>query len=232
MKRLAAPLLAAALLLAPAAPASAHHRHHSSGEGAGGPSEVAGPVLPVSQGADPAGQTTTQTGENPGTADPLLPDPGFLPPVAVTTTTLTIVKGRVAKLRTDGLAAVPHDAPAAVRAIIRAANTIVGKPYKWGGGHARLRDTGYDCSGAVSYALIEAGQLGTAMVSGDLAKTFAAGAGRHVSVYANAGHVYMEVAGLRFDTSPVGDPGGRDGVRWRPVIGRRAGFHARHPVGL
>lgn len=233
MKRTAAPLLAAALLLAPAAPASAHHHSYDGdGAGAGASSQVAGPVLPVYPGDDPTGETTTQTGENPGTTDPLLPDPGFLPPVTVTTTTLTMVKGKVAKLRTDGLAAVPRDAPAAVRAIIRAANTIVGKPYKWGGGHARLRDTGYDCSGAVSYALIQAGQLGTVMVSGDLAKTFAAGAGRYVSVYANKGHVYMEVAGLRFDTSPVGDPGGRDGVRWRPVIGRRPGFHARHPVGL
>jgi cell wall-associated NlpC family hydrolase len=231
MKRLAAPLAAAALLLAPAAPASAHHRHASSDDDAS--SQVVGPLIPSYPGEeDTSDDGTVQTGQNPVGEDALLPLPGFLPPVTETTTTLTIVKGKVARLRTDGLAAVPRDAPARVRAVIRAANAIVGKPYKWGGGHARLRDTGYDCSGAVSYALIQAGQLRTTMVSGDLARTFAAGSGRYVSVYANAGHVYMEVAGLRLDTSSVGDPAGRSGVRWRPVIGRRPGFHARHPIGL
>ena len=70
------------------------------------------------------------------------------------------------------------------------------------------------------------------MVSGQYARWGAGGAGRWVSVYAHSKHAYMEVAGLRLDTSPVGDPTGRRGVRWRPAIGRRNGFHARHPVGL
>ena len=135
-------------------------------------------------------------------------------------------------IRRNGLAAIPTGAPAAVRAILSAANQIIGKPYKWGGGHGRLFDSGYDCSGSVSFALIRAGLLGYPMVSGSLAHWGAKGAGNYVSIYANAGHVYMEVAGLRLDTSSVGDPGGESGVRWRPPIGKRFGFAVRHVAGL
>jgi cell wall-associated NlpC family hydrolase len=142
------------------------------------------------------------------------------------------VPGRVARLRTDGRAAIPRSAPATVKQALAAANIIIGKPYKWGGGHARLVDSGYDCSGAVGYSLIRSGLLGGSMTSGMLARWARAGDGRWISVYANRGHVYMEIAGLRLDTSRVGDPAGRSGVRWRPVIGRRTGFHARHPAGL
>jgi cell wall-associated NlpC family hydrolase len=159
---------------------------------------------------------------------PSAPSIGALPTVAITHT----IAGRVARLRTDGKAAIPRGAPKSVQRIIAAANRIIGKPYKWGGGHGRLVDSGYDCSGAVSYALIRAGLLGSPLVSGSLAHWSAGGAGNWVSVYANKGHVYMEVAGLRFDTSPYGDVTRRMGVRWRPVIGRRAGFASRHPVGL
>ena len=165
-------------------------------------------------------------------ADPeaQLPPAPELPPVPVPTT--RTIKGKVAYVRADGKAAIPRGAPASVRRLIAAANLIVGKPYKWGGGHARLVDRGYDCSGAVSYALIRSSQLLSPLVSGGFARWGVAGAGRWVSVYANSGHVYMEVAGLRFDTSPVGDPAGRTGVRWRPVIGRRPKFTARHVAGL
>jgi cell wall-associated NlpC family hydrolase len=167
----------------------------------------------------------------PTTTTPSTPPPppiGTLPTVAITHT----IAGRAARLRTDGKAAIPRGAPKTVQRIIAAANRIIGKPYKWGGGHGRLVDSGYDCSGAVSYALIRAGLLGSPLVSGSLARWSSGGAGRWVSVYANKGHVYMEVAGLRFDTSPVGDATRRMGVRWRPVIGRRAGFASRHPAGL
>jgi hypothetical protein len=84
----------------------------------------------------------------------------------------------------------------------------------------------------VSYALIRSGVLSYPMVSGTFAHWAAKGAGRYVTVYANKGHVYMEVAGLRLDTSAVGDPRGKSGVRWRPPIGRRFGFAVRHPDGL
>jgi hypothetical protein len=159
---------------------------------------------------------------------PTTPTAPVLPTIPVTKT----VPGTVAKLRTDGKAAIPRGAPKRVQALIAAANQIVGKPYKWGGGHAKLVDKGYDCSGAVSFALIGAGMLASPMVSGTLAKWQATGGGKWLSIYANKGHVYLEVAGLRLDTSAVGDPTRLDGVRWRPLIGRRAGFHARHVVGL
>ena len=137
-------------------------------------------------------------------------------------------------LRTNGKAAIPRGAPKRVRAIIAAANQIAGKPYKWGGGHAKLVDRGYDCSGTVSYALIRSGTglLFSPLASGGFARWGTAGAGKWVTVYANKGHVYMEVAGLRLDTSPAGVWGGEKGVRWRPAIGRRTGFKVRHPVGL
>jgi hypothetical protein len=111
-------------------------------------------------------------------------------------------------------------------------NKIIGKPYKWGRGHARLFDSGYDCSGSVSFALIRSGLLGSPLVSGTYARWGAAGAGRSVTIFANRGHVYMEVAGLRLDTSSVGDWGGKHGVRWRPLIGKRKGFRVRHIAGL
>ncbi|MGX6450281.1 hypothetical protein ACVU7I_19750, partial [Patulibacter sp. S7RM1-6] len=142
------------------------------------------------------------------------------------------VAGRVARVRTDGKVAIPRSAPATVKRVLSAANRIVGKPYKWGGGHARLADSGYDCSGAVSYALIRAGLLGGPLTSGLLARWGTRDAGRWLAVYATSGHVYLEVAGVRLDTSPIGDPSGRSGVRWRPLIGRRPGFHVRHPAGL
>lgn len=150
-----------------------------------------------------------------------------LPPV-----TSTFVAGKVARMRTDGKAAIPLGAPKRVRSLIAQYNRIVGKRYKLGGGHARLVDTGYDCSGAVGYGLVKGGLLRATMVSGSFARWGAAGAGRWVTVYAHRSHVYVEVAGLRLDTSSVGDRRGRSGVRWRPVIGTRLGFKVRHPVGL
>jgi hypothetical protein len=143
------------------------------------------------------------------------------------------VSGRKAQLRRNGKAAIPRGAPKRVRAIIAAANKIVGKPYKWGGGHAKIADRGYDCSGAVSFALIRTGQLRSPLTSGGFARWGGRGRGRWVTIYANRNHVYMEVAGLRFDTSAVADPGGgRKGARWRPAIGKRKGFKVRRPAGL
>jgi cell wall-associated NlpC family hydrolase len=179
--------------------------------------------------------TTPATTAIPGQTSPTRQPTGTLPPATGTLPTIPVTRtiaGKVARLRTDGKAAIPRGAPKVVQEVIAAANRIIGKPYKWGGGHAKLIDKGYDCSGSVSFALIGAGLLASPMVSGTLAHWDAAGNGRWISVYANNGHVYMEVAGLRLDTSPVGDATGRMGVRWRPLIGRRAGFHTRHPVGL
>lgn len=165
----------------------------------------------------------------PTTAPAPAPFPVATPAPLVTTPT---VSGRVAMLRSDGRAAIPRGAPKRVRAILAAANRIVGKPYKWGGGHAKLEDRGYDCSGTVSYALIKAGLLTSPLVSGSFARWGEVGVGRWVSIYANKDHVYMEVAGLRLDTSAMGDPRGGSGPRWRPLIGHRRGFRTRHVSGL
>jgi hypothetical protein len=120
-----------------------------------------------------------------------------------------------------------------VAAIINAANSVARKPYVYGGGHGRLADetfvdSAYDCSGSVSFALAAAGLVDSPMDSSALARFGKAGRGRWVTIYANAGHAFMTVAGLRFDTS------GRDasGSRWQADSRSVAGFTVRHPVGL
>ena len=128
----------------------------------------------------------------------------------------------------DGLAKAPADAPAGVRDIIAAANRIAGKPYRYGGGHARWEDSGYDCSGSVSYALHGAGLLDAAMPSGGFMRWGKAGAGKWVSIYAHPGHMYMVVAGLRFDTSARRQTGGR----WTSEMRSASGYVVRHPAGL
>ena len=138
-----------------------------------------------------------------------------------------------AALGSGGLATVPPAAPARVAAIINAANSVARKPYVYGGGHGRLADetfvdSAYDCSGSVSFALAAAGLVDSPMDSSALARFGRAGPGRWVTIYANAGHAFMTVAGLRFDTS------GRDasGSRWQADSRTVAGFTVRHPVGL
>ncbi len=136
-----------------------------------------------------------------------------------------------ATLLDDGQAIPPPGAPAAVKATIAAANRLVHKPYVWGGGHLSWWDPrGYDCSGAVGYALHGGDMLTTTMVSGQLAYWGVGGLGRWITVYANAEHVYMIVAGLRFDTRD--DPPGVSGPRWHAERVDPSGFAARHPAGL
>jgi cell wall-associated NlpC family hydrolase len=130
----------------------------------------------------------------------------------------------------NGRAIAPTYAPPAVKRVIAAANEIDHRPYVWGGGHASFFTKGYDCSGAVSYALHGAGLLGTTMVSGQLASWGSGGVGRWITVYANNGHVFMVVAGLRFDTRS--DPPGESGPRWHRAWANPRKFVARHPAGL
>jgi hypothetical protein len=130
----------------------------------------------------------------------------------------------------DGRAVAPHDAPAAVKEAIAAANRIDGRPYVWGGGHLSWRSHGYDCSGAVGYTLHAAGMLDTTEVSGQLAAWGEPGTGRWITIYANAEHVYMQVAGLRFDTRD--DLPGVSGPRWHEELAEGTHFAARHPAGL
>jgi hypothetical protein len=138
-----------------------------------------------------------------------------------------------AGLGAGGLATIPPAAPSRVAAIINAANSVARKPYVYGGGHGRLADetfvdTAYDCSGSVSFALAAAGLVDSPMDSSALARFGRPGRGRWVTIYANAGHAFMTVAGLRFDTS------GRDagGSRWQARSRTVAGFTVRHPPGL
>jgi cell wall-associated NlpC family hydrolase len=137
--------------------------------------------------------------------------------------------GAVAKLRANGRTAkAPASAPPPVKAMVKAANSLTRKPYKWGGGHGRWHDRGYDCSGSVSYVLHAAGLLQGSLVSGDLGKWGIKGRGRWIQIYANSGHVFMVVAGLRFDTSGAGE----SGPRWRTEPRFTNGFKLRHPAGL
>jgi cell wall-associated NlpC family hydrolase len=134
-----------------------------------------------------------------------------------------------AAVTAGGRAQAPTGAPDVIAKIIAGGNAIAKFPYIWGGGHGSFVDSGYDCSGSVSYALAAAGLLDTPMVSGAFAKWGSPGPGRWVTIYANAGHVFMYVAGLRFDTS------GRDGPfgsRWQTAPRSLAGFTVRHPTGL
>jgi hypothetical protein len=139
--------------------------------------------------------------------------------------------GPVGRARLVGTRAVaPADAPLAVKRVIAAANRIRTLPYVWGGGHGRWQDSGYDCSGSVSYALHGARMLSTPLTSGSFETWGEAGRGRWITIYANAAHVYMVVAGLRFDTA--GDVSGT-GPRWHPTTAAAASgrFVVRHPVG-
>ncbi len=137
------------------------------------------------------------------------------------------IDGRTAKLN-NGVAYAPRRAPAAVKRALAAGNRLQGKPYKWGGGHAREADSGYDCSGTVSYVLREAGLLKGSMPSGDFYGYGKKGEGKWITIYARKGHVFMTIAGLRLDT---GGSGSRDGPRWKPETRQGRGHVMRHPSG-
>jgi cell wall-associated NlpC family hydrolase len=132
----------------------------------------------------------------------------------------------------DGLAAAPMGVPAIVQEIIWAGNEVIGLPYIYGGGHASFISPGYDCSGTVSFALHGADLLAAPEDSGEFEAWGSHGVGRWVTIFANGGHAYMTVAGLRLDTSPAEDPANLEGPRWRPLRQTNAGFVVRHPVGL
>lgn len=165
-----------------------------------------------------AGELTSSTG-------------GSTAGIAADTKPELLVPGSTARF-INGLAAAPMNAPLAVQEIIWAGNQIVGLPYIYGGGHASFISPGYDCSGTVSYALHGANLLSTPMDSTEFMSWDSAGVGTWVTIFANGGHAYMTVAGLRLDTSPVNDPSNLEGPRWRPLRPENAGFTVRHPTGL
>lgn len=138
------------------------------------------------------------------------------------------VRGDRAVIR-NGIAHAPENAPEAVKRAIWASNYLTRKPYVWGGGHATFYDTGYDCSGAVSFLLKHAGVLNQPVGSSELTRYGNSGRGRWITVYARNGHVFATVAGLRFDTTGFR---GDEGPRWRRDARHPGGFVARHPEGM
>lgn len=178
--------------------------------GATGPTGVSGPIRAT--GSTGASGPTGTTGST-GATGPTTP-------------------GSLAQILPSGLAVAPANAPAAVREAIDAGNELIGKPYVYGGGHKSFISTGYDCSGAVSFALHGGGLLASPLDSTDFETWGAAGTGTWITIYTNPAHAFMDIAGIRLDTSTAGDPGGKSGPRWRPLLRSHDGFLARHPQGL
>lgn len=137
--------------------------------------------------------------------------------------------GRQVTLAADGSAIPPIGAPDSVLSVINAANTIRSFPYIWGGGHGSFQDNGYDCSGSVSYALAAAGMVSKPMVSGAFENWGEPGKGKWITIYANGGHMFMVVGGLRYDTSFRDGP---RGSRWQDSPRNMKGFAVRHWPGL
>jgi hypothetical protein len=190
------------------------------------PSTGAGASLGQTPGAD-----STLVAPSPASEDPAACAPGAADGVPLT-------PGERARLLPDGLAAAPQDAPPAVKGIIAAGNQIAGKPYLYGGGHGLPLDEiapAYDCSSSVEH-LLYGGQLLPVdydAASGELESFGQPGPGRWVTIYANADHVFMYVAGLRWDTHNAAGPGdGSTGIGWHPLVRNSDGFVARHPAGL
>lgn len=138
------------------------------------------------------------------------------------------VPGKTAVLQ-NGKAIPPRDAPASVQAAIQAANEIAGLPYGYGRGHGLKRDTAYDCSGATSYVLRAAGKLSSPMPSSAFRRYGNKGEGKWISIYARRGHVFLVVAGLRFDT---GWNHSAKGPRWTSAPRPTRHTVIRHPPGL
>jgi peptidoglycan hydrolase CwlO-like protein len=137
-----------------------------------------------------------------------------------------LTAGQTAGFISESQASAPASAPDAVKAVISAANAIATTPYIWGGGHGSFESSGYDCSGSVSYALHGGGFLESPLDSTGLSTWGEPGPGKWITVYGNAGHAWMTVAGLAFDTS------GGAGPRWHPSpVSITEGFIARHPAG-
>jgi hypothetical protein len=134
-----------------------------------------------------------------------------------------------ARLLPTGELIPPASAPPRVKAVIAAANKIRTKPYIYGGGHAKWNDRGYDCSGSVSFALHGGKFLSSPLPSGSMESWGEEGEGRWITVYANGGHAYAVIAGVRLDTS--GDEGGETGPRWHTELRDNIGYVARHPTG-
>jgi hypothetical protein len=174
----------------------------------------------------------------PGSAPPGSAGPVPACPASPGAPAVPVSSGGRAQLLPDGQATVPAGAPAAVGGIIAAGNQIVGRPYLYGGAHGLPLDEiapAYDCSSSVEHLLYGGGLLpvGYSAASGALESFGRPGPGRWITIYASADHVFMYVAGLRWDTHDAAGPGdGSAGIGWHPLVRSAAGFVARHPAGL
>jgi cell wall-associated NlpC family hydrolase len=214
--------LTAVLLVAglPAAASGANTGGAAFGASAGGAAPVAGGATPATP-ASPAVPATPATPTTPAT--PAAPSPPSAPATPAAPTAL-------ATLAPDGTAVAPAGAPAAVVTAIAAANRIATTPYRYGGGHGSFDDTAYDCSGSVSYALHGAGLVASPMASTGFMTWGRSGPGQWMTIYANKEHMFVVIAGLRFDTS--GQKGTATNTRWQPMDRSTKGFVVRHPDGL
>lgn len=192
--------------------------------GATGPAGATGTKPPTGT-TSPAG-ATSPAGSTGATRPTVPAGPTPLGPALT-----SIVAGTVAEILPDGYAAAPAGAPAVVREAIWAGNQLIGLPYIYGGGHASFIADGYDCSGSVSYALHGGDLLSAPLDSTQFMTWGVAGAGAWMTVYSNPAHAFLEIAGIRLDTSAAGDPGGLSGPRWRPTLSSTSGFVATHPAG-
>jgi cell wall-associated NlpC family hydrolase len=235
----------ACVLLLPAALAAAWSQSPSGGPwdgggdgggqwgdtGATGATGATGPADPGDPGA-PTGVTgaTGASGPTGPTGPPPIPTAPRKGAISATPkTTGPTVPGTTAVILSTGKAVPPASAPRWVKTIIWTANRLIGLPYRYGGGHQSFSDNAYDCSGSVSYALHAGGLLATTEDSSEFEHWGSPGAGRWVTVYADNGHAWMTVAGIRLDTSPVNDPIGLPGPRWRPGLEPTKNFRMRQP---
>jgi cell wall-associated NlpC family hydrolase len=186
--------------------------------------------------AAPAAAQTPAPPSTPPTPTPT-PAPTPAPPPATGGAAYGVVfqptvPGLVAQI-VNGTAYAPDQAPDAVKQAIWAANSIVGLPYRMGGGHKLgFTDHAYDCSGTVSFALHGGGLLAVPRDSSGFLRYGLKGKGTWITIYTNPGHAFTVIAGLRLDTSAAGDPSGLSGPRWRPNLRSTRGYKARHPVDL
>ncbi len=199
---------------------SAFHAHPQAVE------PVAGAAAPTAQ---PAGSVA---GVSVGPPSASLPQPTSITEVRqqLQQSGMTASPNQAA-LTPGGLAVAPVNAPAEVQEVIAAGNAIARLPYRYGGGHMTYEDTAYDCSGSLSYVLAASHLLAQTVVSGELEHWGKPGPGRWITVFANAGHTFMYVAGLRFDTVALAETGSR----WsqRPADeSNLSSFSVRHPAGL
>jgi cell wall-associated NlpC family hydrolase len=201
----------------------------------------------IESGEVAAAETTSAAQQDPPAppADEVVADPSTLPPASAGSNGTAVPhtaamsrdqifahtrgSGESTAILLTGVALAPPDAPEAVKNVINNANLIIGRPYVWGGGHGSWYSQGYDCSGSVSFALFGGGLIPRPLTSGELEGWGAPGPGKWITVYANAGHTFAEIAGLRWDT--VGDEQGT-GPRWHLASTSTTGFVARHPPGL